>query len=66
MGESREVGGRTILEEDIYTDIPLISQPGIILMPGQTLPLTLFQPSVVSMMKRLVETTKTFGVIHKR
>lgn len=66
MGESREVGGRIILEEDLYVDIPIISQPGIILMPGQTLPMTFFQPAVISMMKRLVETTKTFGVLHKR
>ena len=66
MGESREIGGRIILEEDLYVDIPIISQPGIILMPGQTLPMTFFQPAVISMMKRLVETTKTFGVLHKR
>ena len=66
MGESREVAGRIILEEDLYVDIPVISQPGIILMPGQTLPMTFFQPAVISMMKRLVETTKTFGVLHKR
>ena len=66
MGESREIGGRIILEENLYVDIPVISQPGIILMPGQTLPMTFFQPSVISMMKRLVETTKTFGVLHKR
>ena len=66
MGESREIGGRIILEEDLYVDIPIISQPGIILMPGQTLPMTFFAPAVISMMKRLVETTKTFGVLHKR
>ena len=66
MGESREIKGRIILEENLYVDIPVISQPGIILMPNQTLPMTFFQPAVISMMKRLVETTKTFGVIHKR
>ena len=66
MGESREVGGRIILEENDYVEIPVISQPGIILMPGQTLPMTFFQPAVISMMKRLVETTKTFGILHKR
>ena len=66
MGESREIGGRIILEENLYVDIPVISQPGIILMPGQTLPMTFFQPTVISMMKRLVETTKTFGILHKR
>ena len=66
MGESREVGGRIILEENNYVDIPVISQPGIILMPGQTLPMTFFQPQVISMMKGLVETTKTFGILHKR
>ena len=66
MGESREIGGRIILEENNYVEIPVISQPGIILMPGQTLPMTFFQPAVISMMKGLVETTKTFGILHKR
>ena len=66
MGESREVGGRIFLEENNYVEIPVISQPGIILMPGQTLPMTFFQPAVISMMKGLVETTKTFGILHKR
>ena len=66
MGESREVGGRTILEENNYAEIPVFSLPGIILMPGQTLPMTFFQPDEISMMRRLVETTKTFGILHKR
>lgn len=66
LGEAREVAGRTILEEDLIQDLPVISRPGIILMPGQTLPLTLFQPTAISMMRKLIDTTKTFGIIHHR
>ena len=35
-------------------------------MPGQTLPLNFFHPTVMSMMKKLIEGTKTFGVVHQR
>jgi cereblon len=54
------------LEEDLIQELPIISRPGIILMPGQTLPLNFFQPMVISLMKKLIEGTKTFGVIHQR
>jgi cereblon len=66
LGDSLEVSGRNILEEDLIQEIVLLSQPGIILMPGQTLPLTIFRPNQISAMKRLIETTKTFGCIHVR
>jgi cereblon len=57
LGDSLEVSGRNILEEDLIQEIVLLSQPGIILMPGQTLPLTIFRPNQISAMKRLIETT---------
>ena len=35
-------------------------------MPGQTLPLNLFHPTVITVMKNLISGSKTFGVIHQR
>ena len=51
LGEGREVGGRTILDEDLTVNLPLYNQPGVDLVPGQQLPLHLFHPSVISMMR---------------
>merc|ERR1711983_166384 len=63
LGEGREVGGRTILDEDLIVNLPLYNQPGVDLVPGQQLPLHLFHPSVISMMRTVIETTKIFGVV---
>ena len=51
LGEGREVAGRTILDEDRTVNLPLYNQPGVDLVPGQQLPLHLFHPSVISMMR---------------
>ena len=66
LGTSRVVGGRTILEEDLVQELATFSHPGIILMPGQTMPLTLFRPQHISMMKRLIDTVKTFGSLYSK
>ena len=58
LGDSLEVSGRHILEEDLVQEIVLMANPGVILMPGQTLPLTIFRPNVISLMKKLIDTTK--------
>ena len=42
LGEGQHVAGRTILDEDLIQDLPIISRPGMILMPGQTLPMSFF------------------------
>ena len=60
------MSGRHILEEDLVQEIVLMANPGVILMPGQTLPLTIFRPNHISLMKKLIDTTKTFGSIHVR
>ena len=60
------MAGRTILDEDLIQDLPIIARPGIILMPGQTLPMNFFHDVVISMMKNLIEGSKTFGVVHAR
>ena len=66
LGEGKEVGGRTILDDELVQSLPLLSQPGLSLIPGQLLPLHLFHPSVISMMKKVIDTTKTFGVVNLR
>lgn len=66
LGEGQEVAGRTILDEDLIQEIPIISRPGIILMPDQTLPLNLFEPRTITLMKNLISGSKTFGVVHQR
>jgi len=66
LGEGKEVGGRTILDDDLIQDLPLLPGGTLgpqLLVPGQTLPLTLFHPAVISMMKNIINSTKTFGVI---
>lgn len=66
LGEGKEVGGRTILDDELVLSLPLLSQPGLALIPGQLLPLHLFHPSVISMMKKVINSTKTFGVVNLR
>merc|ERR1711874_483031 len=66
LGQGQEVGGRTILDEDLIQDLPIIARPGMILMPGQTLPMSLFDPTVITLMKNLISGSKTFGVVHLR
>ena len=62
LGEGREVRG--IGEVEDLVSLPLFSQMHISLMPGQTLPLHLFHPSLVSMMRTvLASSSKAFGVI---
>ncbi|KAK2180255.1 hypothetical protein NP493_452g04005 [Ridgeia piscesae] len=58
-----ELRGRTVHEDDSYISLPILSLPGVVLLPGQTLPLHLFQPSTVSMMSHVIEGDKTFGIV---
>ena len=66
LGEGQQLGGRTILDEDLIQDLPIIARPGMILMPGQTLPMSFFHPTVIQLMKNLISGSKTFGVVHLR
>ena len=61
-----ELQGRTVHDDDSYISLPILSLPGVVLLPGQTLPLHLFQPSTVSMMSHVVENDKTFGIVTPR
>ena len=49
LGDGRQVGGRTILDDDDVVSLPLLNQPGLALVPGQLLPLHIFHPAMISM-----------------
>lgn len=61
-----EVSGRTIYDEDGLVTIPLLQLPGMVLVPGSTIPLTLYHQHVVAMMKTVKDADKTFGVVAYR
>ncbi|XP_028405727.1 protein cereblon-like [Dendronephthya gigantea] len=61
--EMDEVTGRTVMEEDNVVSIPVISLPNLLLVPGQTLPMYIFNPQLVAMMKNLLDKDNTFGVV---
>ncbi|XP_063231995.1 protein cereblon isoform X2 [Bacillus rossius redtenbacheri] len=64
LGENlEELQGRTMLDDDSVQTLPLLPQPGVVLVPGQTLPLSVFYPPAVSMLRRSVATDRTFGVV---
>ena len=44
--EMDEFSGRTYHEPGTHISLPLLMLPGLVLVPGQTLPLHLFQPQV--------------------
>ncbi|XP_022258862.1 protein cereblon-like [Limulus polyphemus] len=61
-----ELSGRTLLDDNSCQNLPLLPLPGIVLVPGQTIPLQLFEPSVISMVKRIIEKDHTLGIINSR
>nr|CAD7573474.1 unnamed protein product [Timema californicum] len=58
-----ELQGRTMLDDDSIQTLALLPQPGVVLVPGQTLPLTVFYPPTVSMLRQSIATDRTFGVV---
>ncbi|XP_076336827.1 protein cereblon-like isoform X3 [Tachypleus tridentatus] len=61
-----ELTGRTLLDDNSCPNLPLLPLPGIVLVPGQTIPLQLFEPSAISMVKRIIEKDHTLGIINSR
>ncbi|XP_054717649.1 protein cereblon-like isoform X2 [Uloborus diversus] len=61
-----ELSGRTVLDDDSCQTIPLLTLPGVVLIPGQTLPLQLFNPATVSMLVHIIKNDRTFGMINSR
>lgn len=42
------LSGRTVLDSEKEIELPLLPLPGVVLMPGETLPLHIFMPQVTS------------------
>jgi len=57
-----EVRGRTILDDGIYMNLPLLIKQSL-LFPGQTLPMTLFGVQVIDMLQTCIRNNHIFGVV---
>ena len=61
-----EFHGRTLHDDDSCQVIPVLPQVALVLIPGQTLPLQLFRPQEVSMVRTLIQKDRTFAVLAYR
>nr|XP_058894592.1 protein cereblon-like [Kogia breviceps] len=61
--DMEEFHGRTLHDDDSCPVIPVLPQVMMILIPGQTLPLQLFSPQEVSMVRNLIQKDRTFAVL---
>ncbi|XP_036387080.1 protein cereblon-like isoform X2 [Megalops cyprinoides] len=64
--DMEEFHGRTVHDEDSCQMIPVLPHVTVMLIPGQTLPLQLFRPQEVSMMRSLIQRDRTFAVLAYR
>ncbi|XP_032181543.1 protein cereblon isoform X3 [Mustela nigripes] len=64
--DMEEFHGRTLHDDDSCQIIPVLPQVMMILIPGQTLPLQLFRPQEVSMVRNLIQKDRTFAVLAYR
>lgn len=55
-----------MLEEKDTVMLHLLRNLEVILMPGQTLPLSIFDYNTIEMMKSCLQEDRTFGVIASR
>uniref|UniRef100_A0A3B3ZYH2 Protein cereblon n=1 Tax=Periophthalmus magnuspinnatus TaxID=409849 RepID=A0A3B3ZYH2_9GOBI len=61
--DMEEFTGRTVHDDDSCQTIPVLPHAALMLVPGQTLPLQLFRPQEVSMMRSIIQKDRTFAVI---
>lgn len=61
-----EFHGRTVHDDDSCQTIPVLPHTAVMLVPGQTLPLQLFRPQEVSMMRSVIQKDRTFAVLAHR
>lgn len=61
--DMEDLTGRTVFEEDSLQTIPVLTSHDVILVPGQILPLQIFRPLEISMMHRIIENDRTFGIV---
>lgn len=64
--DMEEFHGRTLHDDDSCQVIPVLPQVALVLIPGQTLPLQLFSPQEVSMVRSLIQKDRTFAVLAYR
>ena len=59
-----EISGRTIMEDNSEMELPLVTLPGTILIPGHIIPLYSHNQHEVAMLKSVVDSKeKTIGVV---
>ncbi|XP_041281721.1 protein cereblon isoform X3 [Onychostruthus taczanowskii] len=61
--DMEEFHGRTVHDDDSCQVIPVLPRVMVMLIPGQTLPLQLFRPQEVSMVRNLIQKDRTFAVL---
>uniref|UniRef100_A0A4W5R2I8 Protein cereblon n=1 Tax=Hucho hucho TaxID=62062 RepID=A0A4W5R2I8_9TELE len=61
--DMEEFHGRTVHDDDSCQTIPVLPFTAVMLIPGQTLPLQLFRPQEVSMMRNVIQSDRTFAVL---
>ncbi|KAI3370153.1 hypothetical protein L3Q82_024936 [Scortum barcoo] len=61
--DMEEFHGRTVHDDDSCQTIPVLPHTSVMLVPGQTLPLQLFRPQEVSMMRSIIQRDRTFAVL---
>ncbi|XP_050813447.1 protein cereblon isoform X3 [Gopherus flavomarginatus] len=61
--DMEEFHGRTVHDDDSCQMIPVLPHVVMMLIPGQTLPLQLFHPQEVSMVRNLIQKDRTFAVL---
>lgn len=61
--DMEEFHGRTVHDDDSCQTIPVLPHTAVMLVPGQTLPLQLFRPQEVSMMRTVIQRDRTFAVL---
>ena len=58
-----ELTGRVVLEEETIVTIPLLCLPGVVLIPGQLLPLQFQGSYFLSTIRTIIEGNKIFGLV---
>ncbi|XP_029457332.1 protein cereblon isoform X2 [Rhinatrema bivittatum] len=61
--DMEEFHGRTLHDDDSCQLLPVLPHVMMMLIPGQTLPLQLFRPQEVSMVRNLIQKDRTFAVL---
>ena len=67
LGQAQSVPrriNRDVDEDEDVQELLLLALPGLVLMPGQTMPITLFRFNQIDAVKRVIDTTRTFASVH--